>query len=140
MEKEEENKDHKEEQISLKEVLMERATEDEAPASAKFTLKKGLGGDILSTETLRNQIWVILLVVVFMIAYIANRYSIQKDLLEIDRLNTRLQDAKYKALSSSSKLTEISGESHVLDMLKDNKDSVLKIPSQPPYIINVPGE
>ncbi|ERK40137.1 FtsL-like putative cell division protein [Segatella baroniae] len=140
MEKEEENKDHKEEQISLKEVLMERATEDEAPASAKFTLKKVLGGDILSTETLRNQIWVILLVVVFMIAYIANRYSIQKDLLEIDRLNTRLQDAKYKALSSSSKLTEISRESHVLDMLKDNKDSVLKIPSQPPYIINVPGE
>lgn len=140
MEKEEENKDHKEEQISLKKVLMERATEDEAPASAKFTLKKVLGGDILSTETLRNQIWVILLVVVFMIAYIANRYSIQKDLLEIDRLNTRLQDAKYKALSSSSKLTEISRESHVLDMLKDNKDSVLKIPSQPPYIINVPGE
>ncbi len=140
MEKEEENKDHKEEQISLKEALMERATEDEAPASAKFTLKKVLGGDILSTETLRNQIWVILLVVVFMIAYIANRYSIQKDLLEIDRLNTRLQDAKYKALSSSSKLTEISRESHVLDMLKDNKDSVLKIPSQPPYIINVPGE
>lgn len=140
MEKEEENKDHKEEQISLKEVLMERATEDEAPASAKFTLKKVLGGDILSTETLRNQIWVILLVVVFMIAYIANRYSIQKGLLEIDRLNTRLQDAKYKALSSSSKLTEISRESHVLDMLKDNKDSVLKIPSQPPYIINVPGE
>ncbi len=140
MEKDEENKDHKEEQISLKEVLMERATEDEAPASAKFTLKKVLGGDILSTETLRNQIWVILLVVVFMIAYIANRYSIQKDLLEIDRLNTRLQDAKYKALSSSSKLTEISRESHVLDMLKDNKDSVLKIPSQPPYIINVPGE
>lgn len=140
MEKDEENKDNKEEQISLKEALMERATEDEAPASAKFTLKKVLGGDILSTETLRNQIWVILLVVVFMIAYIANRYSIQKDLLEIDRLNTRLQDAKYKALSSSSKLTEISRESHVLDMLKDNKDSVLKIPSQPPYIINVPGE
>lgn len=140
MEKDEENKDHKEEQISLKEALMERATEDEAPASAKFTLKKVLGGDILSTETLRNQIWVILLVVVFMIAYIANRYSIQKDLLEIDRLNTWLQDAKYKALSSSSKLTEISRESHVLDMLKDNKDSVLKIPSQPPYIINVPGE
>lgn len=56
MEKDEENKDHKEEQISLKEALMERATEDEAPASAKFTLKKVLGGDILSTETLRNQI------------------------------------------------------------------------------------
>ena len=73
-----------------------------------------------------------------MIGYIANRYRIQKNLLEIDRLNTMLQDAKYKALSSSSQLTEKSRESHVLDMLKNNKDSVLKIPSQPPYIVNVP--
>ncbi|WP_414703549.1 FtsL-like putative cell division protein [Prevotella sp.] len=128
----------KEEAPTLKEVLIEQATEDEAPASSKFTLRKVLGGDILSTQTIRNQIWVILLIAFFLIIYIANRYSIQKDLLEIDRLNTELQDAKYKALSSSSKLTEISRESHVLDMLKNNKDSVLKIPNQPPYIINIP--
>src|SRR3712207_285124 len=128
----------KEEAPSLKEVLIEQATEDEAPESSKFTLRKVLGGDILSTQTIRNQIWVILLIAFFLIIYIANRYSIQKDLLEIDRLNTELQDAKYKALSSSSKLTEISRESHVLDMLKNNKDSVLKIPNQPPYIINIP--
>jgi len=128
----------KEEAPTLKEVLIEQATEDEAPASSKFTLRKVLGGDILSTQTIRDQIWVILLIAFFLIIYIANRYSIQKDLLEIDRLNTELQDAKYKALSSSSKLTEISRESHVLDMLKNNKDSVLKIPNQPPYIINIP--
>ncbi len=127
-----------EESPSLKEVLIEQAIEGEAPASAKFTLKKVLGGDILSTKTIRDQIWVFLLIAVFMIGYIANRYRIQKNLLEIDRLNTMLQDAKYKALSSSSQLTEKSRESHVLDMLKNNKDSVLKIPSQPPYIINVP--
>ena len=127
-----------EESPSLKEVLIEQAIEGEAPASAKFTLKKVLGGDILSTKTIRDQIWVFLLIAVFMIGYIANRYRIQKNLLEIDRLNTMLQDVKYKALSSSSQLTEKSRESHVLDMLKNNKDSVLKIPSQPPYIINVP--
>ena len=127
-----------EESPSLKEVLIEQAIEGEAPASAKFTLKKVLGGDILSTKTIRDQIWVFLLIAVFMIGYIANRYRIQKNLLEIDRLNTMLQDAKYKALSSSSQLTEKSRESHVLDMLKNNKDSVLKIPSQPPYIINGP--
>ena len=127
-----------EESPSLKEVLIEQAIEGEAPASAKFTLKKVLGGDILSTKTIRDQIWVFLLIAVFMIGYIANRYRIQKNLLEIDRLNTMLQDAKYKALSSSSQLTEKSRESHVLDMLKNNKDSVLKISSQPPYIINVP--
>ena len=127
-----------EESPSLKEVLIEQAIEGEAPASAKFTLKKVLGGDILSTKTIRDQIWVFLLIAVFMIGYIANRYRIQKNLLGIDRLNTMLQDAKYKALSSSSQLTEKSRESHVLDMLKNNKDSVLKIPSQPPYIVNVP--
>lgn len=123
---------------TLKEVLIEQAIEGEAPASAKFTLKKVLGGDILSTKTIRDQIWVFMLIAVFMIGYIANRYKIQKNLLEIDHLNTMLQDAKYKALSSSSQLTEKSRESHVLDMLKNNKDSVLKIPSQPPYIVNVP--
>ena len=72
--------------------------------------------------------------------YIANRYSVQNDLIEIDKLQNKLQDARYKALSSSSSLTEKSRESHVLELLKNNKDSVLKIASQPPYIINVPEE
>ncbi len=56
---------------------------------------------------------------------------------EIDRLRTELQDMKYKALSTSSKLTEKSRQSRVLEMLKNNKDSVLKIAGQPPYIIEV---
>ena len=99
-----------------------------------------MGGDILTTQTMRNQIGVFLLITLFLIFYIANRYSVQKDLIEIDRLQDELQDTKYKALSSSSQLTEKSRESHVLELLKNNKDSVLKIATQPPYIINVPGE
>ena len=59
-------------------------------------------------------------------------------MLEIDRLNAELTDAKYKALSSSSELTEKCRESNVLDLLRNNKDSVLKIANQPPYIINIP--
>ena len=76
----------------------------------------------------------------FIIIYISNRYSVQKDLIEIDRLQTELSDAKYRALSSSSQLTERSRESHVLEILKTNKDSILKIPSRPPFIINVPAK
>jgi hypothetical protein len=49
-----------------------------------------------------------------------------------------LLDAKYKALSSSSTLTEKSRESHVLEALKQNRDSLLHISDQPPYIVNVP--
>src|SRR3712207_7970117 len=60
----------KEEAPTLKEVLIEQVTEDEAPASSKFTLRKVLGGDILSTQTIRNQIWVILLIAFFLIIYI----------------------------------------------------------------------
>ena len=56
----------------------------------------------------------------------------------IDKLNAELTDAKYRALSSSSELTEKCRESNVLQMLQNNMDSLLKIPNQPPYIIYVP--
>lgn len=125
---------------TLKEVIQTQATEDESPQAFNFTLKKILGGDILTTQTIRHQIGVFLLITAFLMVYIANRYSVQHDLIEIDKLQNELQDAKYKALSSSSQLTEKSRESHVLELLKHNKDSVLKIASQPPYIINVPKE
>ena len=62
------------------------------------------------------------------------------DIIELDKLQKELQDTKYKALSTSSRITEKSRESNVLDMLKNNKDSVLHIATQPPYIINVPEE
>lgn len=125
---------------TLKEVILEQAREGEAPLSKNFTLKKILGGDILTTSTIRKQIWVVLLITFFIIIYISNRYSVQQHLIEIDQLQKELQDARYKALSTSSQLTEKSRESNVLEMLKNNKDSVLKIANQPPYIITVPAE
>ena len=125
---------------ALKEAIQEQAREDERPFSSNFTLRKILGGDILTTQIIRHQIWTIVLIVFFVILYISNRYSVQKDLLEIDRLTIQLKDAKYKALSSSSQLTEKCRESHVLEMLQTNKDSVLKMPSQPPFIVEVPEQ
>ena len=125
------------EELTLKEVIEETATEDEAPQSRMFSLRKILGGDILSAAIIRRQVWLILLIVFFMIIYVSNRYSCQQDIIEIDKLHQQLTDAKYKALSSESELTELSRESNVLEMLKDNKDSVLKIAGQPPYIIEV---
>lgn len=136
---EEEGKEIVEDQ-SLKEVIAQQATEEEAPLSANFTLRKILGGDILTAQIIRRQIWLIMLIVVFVIIYISNRYSIQKDLIELDKLQKELQDAKYKALSTSSQITEKSRESNVLEMLKNNKDSILHIANQPPFIINVPEE
>lgn len=124
-------------QIKLQEAIKEQAREDESEHSATFTLRKILGGDFLTAEMLRRQIGVVLLVLFFIIVYISNRYSCQKSLIEIDQLNMELQDAKYKALSSASELTERCRESNVLEMLRIQKDSTLKIPSEPPYIVEI---
>ena len=126
--------------LELKQVIAEQAIEGEAPLTSNLSVRKILGGDILTARIIRRQIWLVILVVFFVIIYISNRYSIQKDLIEIDQLQKELQDAKYKALSSSSQITEKSRESNVLEMLKNNKDSVLHIATQPPYIINVPEQ
>ena len=126
------------EERALGSAIEEQAREDEQPQSNNFTLKKIIGGDIFSAQLFRNNIWLILIVVFFTIIYISNRYSVQKDLIEIDKLENKLSDTKYRALSSSSQLTEKSRESHVLELLKTKKDSVLKMSSRPPFIINVP--
>lgn len=131
-EKEESTEEH------LRTAIAEQAREDERPHSSNFSLRKILGGDILTASMLRNNIWLIVLVVGFVILYITNRYKVQKDLLEIDELDKELVDAKYRALSVSSNLTEKSRESHVLDNLKNGPDSSLKQSDKPPYFVEVP--
>ena len=76
----------------------------------------------------------------FTVFYVAFRYQCQLDMIAIDKLEKELEDAKYKALSSSSALTERCRESHILEMLRANKDSLLHPSEQPPYIINIPEE
>lgn len=125
---------------SIREVIEQTAREDERPQSRNLTLSKILGGDLLSARTLRHNIWLIVIIVVFLVIYTANRYSCQRYLIEIDKLNTQLQDVKYKAMSANSQITEMCRESKVIEKLRNNKDSVLKMSSQPPYIINVPKE
>ncbi len=127
-----------EEHPTLSEVISETAREDERPQSSKLTLREILGGDILYTQQIRNQIWLILLIAFFAIIYVGNRYGCQKNLIEIDKLNNTLQKTKYKTLAISSELTEICRESNVLNYLKNSPDSALKIPVQPPFIITVP--
>ena len=123
---------------TLADVIREHAIEGEEPLSRSFTLGKILGGDILNTAPIRRQIGVFLLITLFAVIYISNRYSCQQYLIQIDNLDKELKDAKYKALSSTSLLTEMCRESRVLEQLRVSKDCTLHISKQPPYIINVP--
>lgn len=119
-------------------MIKESASEEDPKPSGQLNLRTILGGDLLTTEVVRSQIWLFVLIVAFSIVYVAFRYQCQQDMIAIDKLEHKLTDAKYKALSSSSTLTEKCRESHVLEILKQNQDSLLHQADQPPYIIEVP--
>ncbi len=123
----------------LKEIKQNVSEDDNMPVGT-LTLRKILGGDILSADLVRRNIWPLVLVVFFTVVYVAIRYQCQQDIIQIDKMERELKDAKYKALSSSSTLTERCRESQVLKVLRENHDSLLQISDQPPYIINVPED
>ena len=120
------------------EIIKEQAREEDPKLTPALTLRTILGGDFLTADMVRRQIWLFVLMVVFTIVYVAFRYQCQQDMIAIDKLEKELLDAKSRALSCSSTLTEKCRESHVLHALKQNKDSLLHVPNQPPYIINIP--
>ena len=130
---EEEAAEMKEQAKKTIQMIKEKAKEEDPKPSSAMTLRTILGGDFLTAEMVRRQIWLFVLMVIFCIVYVAIRYQCQQDMIAIDKLEKQLLDAKYKALSSSSTLTEKCRESHVLDALKQNKDSLLHISDQPPY-------
>lgn len=61
----------------------------------------------------------------------------QKQTVEIDRLEKKLTETRYKATVCTSILTEKSRESNIINMLEAKGDSTLTIPSEPPYLIRV---
>mgnify|MGYP003544465582 FL=1 len=130
----------KEEKVSAFEMLKNSVSEEDNNPTTQLSLKTILGGDILNAELFRRQLWLIVIIVVFVIIYVASRYQCQQDIIKIANMETELKDAKYRALSISSKLTERCRESHVLQLLKENNDSLLQVSDQPPYIINIPEE
>ncbi len=120
--------------------LEQRATESDNAPSNTLTLRKIFGGEILSAQMVRRQVWLCLLIAFFLTLYVGFRYQCQQDTLDIAKLEKDLADAKYKALSSSSNLTERCRESQVIRMLRNHNDSSLHANRQPPYKINVREE
>ena len=135
-EQEQMNAEEVQETSTLQQLKQSVTEDDDAPAST-LTLRKILGGDILSAQMVRRQVWLCLLIALFLTVYVAFRYQCQQDMIDIAQLESELTDAKYKALSSSSNLTERCRESQVLEILRANKDSMLHASNQPPYKIYV---
>lgn len=111
---------------------------DELPSSKRaangMSLRSILGGDILTHDFFRRQIKLLVLLVIFAIIYISNRYSCQQEMIEIDQLKIRLTDIKYNALTRSSELTEKSRQSHIEEYVSQ-EGSMLQTSTNPPYLI-----
>lgn len=105
-----------------------------APQGNKMSLKSILGGDILANDFFQRQTRLLVLIMVFIIFYISNRYSCQQQLIEIDRLEKELTDIKYDALTRSSELMEKSRQSKIEEYVS-SQQSELETATNPPYLI-----
>lgn len=119
------------------EVKIEQGHEEDIPKVVhgnKMSLKSILGGDILANDFFRRQTRLLVLIMVFIIFYISNRYSCQQQLIEIDKLEKELTDMKYDALTRSSELMEKSRQSKIEEYIS-SQQSELETATNPPYLI-----
>lgn len=114
------------------EVLKKFTDEDDI---GEVSLRSVLGGDILQSRFVVNQVLFIMFCVLLTLFYTGNRYASQQDAITIDSLQTELQKVKYNVLTQSSVLMNLSRQSNVERRLRTTKDSVLQTPITPPYLI-----
>ncbi len=107
--------------------------QQEAPKK-KNSLKTILGGDILANDFFSRQAKLFILILVFILFYIHNRYSTQQQQIEIDRLKKVLVDIKYDALTRNSELMERTRQSRIEEYVA-TEHSELQISTHPPFVI-----
>lgn len=118
------------------EDVIKREAKEEQDTSSPFSLSKTLGGVIVA-RAVQKQIGLVFLICAFIIVYIHNRYMCQQMISEISRVEKRMVDARYKATTCTSMLTEKSRESNIMRLLHAYGDSTLTIPNEPQYLIRV---
>ena len=91
-----------------------------------------VGGNFLATDFLRRQMGLLVLLVILALFYISNRYAVQQQMIEIDKLQKELNHVKYLSLTRSSELTEQSRQSRIEEALRE-MGSELGVSTQPPY-------
>ena len=95
---------------AIKRYVEDEEDEDEF---GEISLKSILGGDILQSKFFVRQVIFVLFVVALMLAYTANRYNSQQEIITIDSLKLKLQEERYNVLTQSSELLNLSRQSNI---------------------------
>lgn len=91
-----------------------------------------LGGGVLKEDFIVRHTRMIVLVVILLFFFIGNRYTCMQKLREIDRLQQKLRDVRFEALSISSELTGNSRQSQI-ELLIEEQGIDLEGAKTPPY-------
>lgn len=100
----------------------------------RFSFLYILGGGILKEDFVLRHTKMIVLVVFLVFFFIGNRYTCMQKLSQIDRLQQRLRDVRFEALSISSELTGNSRQSQI-ESLIEGQGLDLGTAKTPPYEI-----
>lgn len=100
----------------------------------RLSVGKILMGEYLVNGAFRKHVPLWVMIIVYVVFYIDNRYLAQQELIEIDRLKKTLVDTKYDALTVSSELTELTRQSKLEEYIQSHDDN-LKVASTPPLLI-----
>lgn len=123
--------------LALEQAIADQAREDEREGSFNQSLKRILVGELLNSKILRENVGLMILIIVFVVISITNRYTVQQKLLEQSKLKKELQDTKFRAFSAASELTERTRKSRIMEALRARQDSLLKEPAHPAFLIEV---
>lgn len=127
----------KEDESSVMKMMDAFTSDEEDDMHVNWKFRDVLGGEIFNAKWFRRRMWLIILIVVFVLLYISNRYASQQELIKIDTLKKELTDKRYDALSRSSQLLQRCRQSRILEYLKTTSDSTMEISTIPPYEINI---
>ena len=97
------------------------------------------GGSVLTEGVFVRNIGFIIALVIVILVFISNRYTVLHKMSEIERLQSELKDVKYESLEIASDLTEMGRQENIERKLKD-RGIELTIPAEPLYKIYTKDE
>lgn len=92
-------------------------------------------GRALSVDYFKQNAWLMVLIVVFLIALMGLRYKTKTKMAEIKKLNVELQRAESHKLQEKAKYMSLIRETEMIKMVRE-KNLNLEFQEQPPYELN----
>ncbi len=108
--------------------------QEEDTVGGRITWRSIMGGDFLLSPFFRRQIPLLILILLFTMGYIDNRFTVQQQIIDIDKKEKELTEMKYIALTRSAELTEMTRQSRIEEAINEHQ-SELVTATNPPYLI-----